>query len=750
MPESATTSLPTSAPPDVSLRASRPLRRLGPHHYLLMIGALLIVIILSLAVGFLWHLRTTQIDTAEKDISNLGAVLAEQTAQTLHGVELVLDSVEERLKGLDLRNPADAQMVHLMLRERIGGVPQISRAVIVGADGNVLVSSRVYPAPPNYLGGYDYFKMHRDQPATRLTISEPIRGRLTGEWMILVTRRLDAPDGSFAGVLEMVLTPSYFESVYRSATLNDGTAITLCRDDGILLARYPSDESVYGTSFANGPIFSRLPSLRDGEIVRFTGFVDGITRYYAPRRVRGYPLVVAPSISEGVILAGWYRETLFVGSATIAAALGIFVLLMLLRANEERLRNQASVMSTLIENLPIGASLVGPDLRHVAFNRLYLDLFNLTPDMLKIGDPFARLIRYSAERGEYGDGDIDAQIRQRVDRAVEPHPDKFERRRPDGQVLEIRRMPLPGGGFVTTYIDVTEARRRERDIETARIRLERQAIEVSAAARKLDAARIEAERARAAADAANAAKSLFLANMSHELRTPLNAILGFSEVTRDALFGPLDARYREYARDVHASGQYLLRLINDVLDTSKIEVGRMELSDEPIDIAEIIRECQRLVLDKAHDRGVALTAHVPTTLPFLRGDRLRIKQILLNLLSNAVKFTRTGGQVRISVTLPAKGGLEIAVADSGIGMRPEDIPVALEPFRQVDNSFTRRYEGTGLGLPLAKTLTELHGGRLTLESEIDKGTTARVWLPPDRLTPASLPEGAAAPNVSTA
>jgi PAS domain S-box-containing protein len=202
--------------------------------------------------------------------------------------------------------------------------------------------------------------------------------------------------------------------------------------------------------------------------------------------------------------------------------------------------------------------------------------------------------------------------------------------------------------------------------------------------------------AKEAAEAASLTKSRFLANMSHELRTPLNAILGFSEVIRDKVMGPLDVRYADYGADINRAGQHLLNLIGDVLDLSKIEVGRLELSEEAVDIAESIEACQRLVAERARDGGVSLERDLPPVLPDVLADRLRFKQILLNLLSNAVKFTPAGGRVVVRAAMQGDGGLEIAVIDSGIGMRAEDIPIALAPFRQVDDAFNRKFEGTGL------------------------------------------------------
>ncbi len=231
---------------------------------------------------------------------------------------------------------------------------------------------------------------------------------------------------------------------------------------------------------------------------------------------------------------------------------------------------------------------------------------------------------------------------------------------------------------------------------------------------------------------ASKAKSDFLASVSHELRTPLNAIIGFSEMIRDAVMGPLDARYREYGGDINESGRHLQKIINDILDISKIEGGRLELRDEIVSIAETADTCRRMVEAMALSADVSLSVDVSGSLPFIRSDQLRFQQILLNLMSNAVKFTPAGGCVRVSAAIEADGAV-IAVEDTGIGMKKEDIAIALEPFRQIDGPQNRRFVGTGLGLPLAKALVELHGGRLDIESAPGAGTTVRVRLPSERI-----------------
>jgi two-component system cell cycle sensor histidine kinase PleC len=251
--------------------------------------------------------------------------------------------------------------------------------------------------------------------------------------------------------------------------------------------------------------------------------------------------------------------------------------------------------------------------------------------------------------------------------------------------------------------------------------------------RLLQAREEDLERALKSETSANAAKSDFLALMSHELRTPLNAIIGFSEILGTEMFGPLGhVRYREYANDVHGAGKHLLALINDILDLSKAAAGKFELGCDEIVPADVITECLRLTRGKAHEGGLRLTCDLVPGLPNLMVDRLRFKQVLLNLCSNAIKFTPSGGHVHVTADQEEDGRFVLSVRDSGIGMAPEQIPLALEPFRQVASPLARNVEGTGLGLALVKSLVECHGGTLQIESALKKGTTVRVILPPER------------------
>jgi len=284
-------------------------------------------------------------------------------------------------------------------------------------------------------------------------------------------------------------------------------------------------------------------------------------------------------------------------------------------------------------------------------------------------------------------------------------------------------------GMVAAITDHHLASRAVQEAE----RLRAHVAELQATKHELQATADNLTKALDAAAAASQAKSQFLATMSHELRTPLNAIIGFSELLKGELFGPIgDARYKGYVNDVHRSGKHLLALVNDVLDFSKIDAGHLTLQEDQIDIREALATSLRMVEGQADANGVTIEQEIAHELPILRADERRIRQILLNLLSNAVKFTPRGGMVRL-IAFVDEREFVVQVADTGIGMAKEDIPRALERFGQLDSDLNRKYEGTGLGLPLTKKLAELHGGRLEIESELCVGTKVTVAFPAERL-----------------
>ncbi|UCH73243.1 MAG: hypothetical protein JSU82_12885 [Rhodospirillales bacterium] len=291
-------------------------------------------------------------------------------------------------------------------------------------------------------------------------------------------------------------------------------------------------------------------------------------------------------------------------------------------------------------------------------------------------------------------------------------------------VLPIRALNA-AFGQAQTYRRALEVRVAE--LELTQKLLQQRGVELSQAAERLREAR-EQERK------ANLAKSEFLANMSHELRTPLNSIIGFAEIMELGTFGSIgNPRYEEYLGHIHASGKHLLGLINDMLDLAKVEAGRLELDEQVVDFGGIVDDCLNLLQQPVDNTGLTLGRDVPEHLPALMADERKLRQILLNLLSNAIKYTPPNGRVSVRAWCDTAERFCFSVSDTGVGMAPEDIPKALEPFGQVDNPMVSREEGTGLGLPLTKALVELHGGTIMLESEAGRGTRATVTIPAERV-----------------
>jgi signal transduction histidine kinase len=378
------------------------------------------------------------------------------------------------------------------------------------------------------------------------------------------------------------------------------------------------------------------------------------------------------------------------------------------------LPDAGALLSAMLESIAHGVLLLDADLKIRLWNRRICEMFTDPPGKIDVGQPVVDLIYRGIGKEREGAARIVGFLRRaaRWRRRI-----TTDLRLPTGAIVEAKFMPMPAGGLLCACLDVTERRTAEAALL----------------------------RAKQEAELASRSKSEFLANMSHELRTPLNAIIGFADLLKSEIFGPLGhARYRGYVADIHDSGQHLLNLVNDILDVSKIESGKTELSEEPVDVANVIESCLRLMRDRVHARGLHLACTLPPGLPLVRCDELRLKQIVLNLLSNAVKFTPPKGRVAVRAALE-DGGLLISIEDSGIGIAAEDIDKALRRFGQIDSRLQRKYEGTGLGLPLTKSMVELHGGRLALDSTPGIGTKVTVWLPPERtLYPADAPGAAAA------
>lgn len=372
---------------------------------------------------------------------------------------------------------------------------------------------------------------------------------------------------------------------------------------------------------------------------------------------------------------------------------------------ETALRQRAEDMSTMLGNIRHGILLWGADARLVASNPVAAELLSLPAEVLTPGRAEAEVIGAVSERGHFGSKDEFARMArelQGLDRSV-PYAREVVTR--SGGILFIQSTPAPGGGWVTTLTDITRMRATENELRHAKD----------------------------LAEAANDAKSRFLATMSHELRTPLNLIIGFSETMARAKGAVSPAQVTEFSNEIHDAGRQLLSLINVILDVARIETGRIEPSGEVIDVAKAVQAALRQIEGEAMAGEITVRVAVPADLPFIRADERRIVQALCQVLSNAVKFTAAGGSVIIEAGVTDNGGVFLSVTDSGIGIPEAEQEKVFEPFTQIDSSLGRRYAGAGLGLFLTRAIVTAHGGTLRLTSQVNKGTTVRMVLPPERV-----------------
>ncbi len=389
-----------------------------------------------------------------------------------------------------------------------------------------------------------------------------------------------------------------------------------------------------------------------------------------------------------------------------------------------------------VESINDGFVLWDADDRLVLCNRAYREFHPSLGHLHVAGARFEDIVRRRVQAGLYV---LSTSEEEWVAARIEAHRagnNQMELHLVDGRWMLLTERRTADGGMVSVRTDITALKRHEqqlreneaalqrtiRDLKESRERLSEQATTLAELADKYS-------REKRRAEDANASKSRFLANMSHELRTPLNAILGFSDLLREEVFGPLgSAKYREYVQDINTSGQYLLELINDVLDMSKIEAGRYDLRRNDVEIGELIVTAVRLVRGRADEAEVTVDVELGHPLPLIEADPRALRQVLLNLLSNGIKFNRPGGSVRVAAR-DAGGKVAIAVADTGIGIPAQELSRIGRPFEQVDNRLARAHEGSGLGLALSRALVELHGGTLAVSSQEGIGTTVTVTLP---------------------
>jgi len=365
-------------------------------------------------------------------------------------------------------------------------------------------------------------------------------------------------------------------------------------------------------------------------------------------------------------------------------------------------KEEHAFLRATIDNMQQGVAMYDADHKLVTWNERFVEYLEMPEEFLGTDRTFSDYIRYLGARGEFGDDiDIEKELAKRL--AVLGTSHSFERTRPDGMVMEVRRDPVPGGGFIAIYTDITERKKQE----------------------------LALRKAMEDAESANKVKSSFLANMSHELRTPLNAIIGYSELLAEDAQDRGDKAALGDLEKISAAGKHLLGLINEILDLSKIEAGKMEVYLERLDLSKAIGDVKTIVDPMIARNGNKLVIECPPDIGTLNTDLTKLKQCLINLLGNAAKFTRQG-TVRLRLSRTSEGGRDLVrfdVTDSGIGMTPEQVGRLFQAFTQADSSTTRNFGGTGLGLTITRHFVTMLGGTIDVVSEPGKGTTFSIVLP---------------------
>ena len=653
-------------------------------------------LLLPLILGVIWigimlQLRDMQVQVTrgvERDTANLVRSVEQHIIRTLGSVDQALRFVQVAWRqdpaGFDLLRWTDAFLAD--------SGPAVQMALI-GANGLLRASgiNGANSTAPVDLSDREHFRVHVGTGEDRLFISRPVMGRVSRRQTIQLTRPLRDADGVFGGVIVISIDPAMLSAPYASLDIGVGS-LMLAGTDGIIRAWASDNADLVGRSVppALGEQFAAAPQ---GQ-ARDAGNLDGIDRFLAFRAVEGYPLVVAVGIDKAHAFADFDALRLRIIGAGVLLSLAVLTVgPMLLRQRATRAQSDDALRATL-RSMDQGVIMSGRDGRVALANGRAAALLGLEPGMAERGQRIAPIL------GRLGQAERDCGTA-----GVKPtdQPHIFRLDRPDGSCVETKVQRTDEGSLLLTCTDVTS---------------QRAAIAAQAAAR-------------AAAEAASRTKSEFLANMSHEIRTPMNGVIGMIQVLRHS---GLDDHQRDMCEVITRSANSLLTVLNDILDYSKLEAGRLELEPRPARIEVLARDVAELMRHAAEAKSIGLWFQNWTAMPPLMLDPTRMRQVLSNLLSNAVKFSDKG---EIAVTLegepdPASPDdhfvVRLTVEDQGIGMSEEEVSRLFTRFTQVDGSSTRRFGGTGLGLAISRDLVKMMGGTITVSSRPGLGSEFLVVL----------------------
>jgi signal transduction histidine kinase/CheY-like chemotaxis protein/HPt (histidine-containing phosphotransfer) domain-containing protein len=654
--------------------------------------------------------RDQALESAAHDTSNLARAFEEHIVRSIKAVDQTLlyvrDAHERDPAGFDIA--AWAKNVQFLTDLTF----QIS---LIDKDG-IFQGSNLASGERINLSDREHFRAQRDSSRDELFISKPVFGRVSQKWSIQMARKMIAADGSFDGVVVISLDPQYLSKFYDSVEIGTQGVVALTGADGIVRARATSGNTTIGQSMIGTRLLAEFARAPEGNFDAVST-IDGVERVYAYRAVRTYPLVVSVGIARREVMAGIAHNRhlyLVLGAGLTLLLLGVTMMLMRrdaglrdarekLRLSETRYAQKSKLLEAALENMSQGIMMVDADRRVQVCNHRAMEKLGLPPDLMANHPPFDEVLRWQWQQGEFGrDGeDVEDWLRNFVlAGGIANEPQRYERRRPNGQVLEFRSTPLADGGVVRTYTDITQRKETERVLRAARDE----------------------------ADSAAREKTEFLAMMSHEIRSPMNGLLGIIELLHGT---KLEGDQRYMIELAQESATALLGIVNDVLDLSKIEAGAVVPVSEPTALNEMLRCLFKPFGLAAARKDLFLRLDVAEDVPdWIAVDALRLRQILDNLLGNAIKFTGPGGAVELSVSRSATADLLVlSVRDTGIGMSPEVLDRLFQPFSQADASTTKNFGGTGLGLSISQRLAKLLGGEIEVASAPGRGSTFTLTIP---------------------
>ena len=703
--------------------------------YAWVVGLVLIIATMLGCAAAIWDLRQQAIDQQRIAITNLSIVLAEQTNRYLQVVDLVLQEIQSHVAFGHVHGSDEAfrwfgtDTAHAFLRDRLTGLPQANAFALLRPDGHMFATSRAELHSDLDFSDRDYYRHFIEHDDTGPFISAPVTSRVTGTPTIYVARRIQGADHKLLGLAVGVIDLQYLTDFYRAIELPPGEAVTLLRRDGVVLARYPDPTDEVGKRMpANSPWYGLVAG--DGGTYRSPGFFRPVPAIISVRPLHTWPLVVDVAVQEPEALAKWRRQAKIIGIGGIGVSCGFAVLFGVIGQQFRRKAERAVQLTKTAE------ALRASEQRVLDFARMSTDfLWEVDAEFhfTWVSDsPMIRAMRIPERMGmapwDAIGGDVTnpnwvwLQDQMLARRPFRDFRDEEVDAHGEHHIVSINGNPVFDAaatfiGFRGTGRDITS------DVMAAR----------------------ELELAKEHAESSSRAKSEFLANMSHELRTPLNAIIGFSELIRDQPFDRIAANYTCYATEINTAGHDLLDMINDVLDLSKIEAGKYQLTDDAVGLAMVVRSCIAMLRLRANESGVRIENRVNGNHVTVRGDWRAVKQIVLNLLDNAVKFTPRDGLVALSME-QTDAGVAVVVADTGIGIEAAVVESLGQPFCQADASISRKFGGSGLGLAICRKLLNLHGGSLTIASTPGEGTTVRATFPHERIIDTLQSTGPATPE----